>query len=215
VQLTYLSKYDYRRGLAPDATEQEKKRLMSGGRAQHICDVKIVDDDDNEVPNGTVGEICGRGPLVMKGYWAKPELTAETLRGGWLHTGDAGYKDDDGYVYIVDRKKDMIVSGGENVYSTEVEKAIYRHPDVLECAVIGIPDKKWGEAVSAFIVRKPDATVTEEGVKDFVRELISHYKVPKNVMFVDALPKAPTGKIQKVVLREKYWEGVGRRVGGT
>ena len=215
VQLTYLSKYDYRRGLAPDATEQEKKRLMSGGRAQHICDVKIVDDDDNEVPNGTVGEICGRGPQVMKGYWAKPELSAETLRGGWLHTGDAGYKDDDGYVYIVDRKKDMIVSGGENVYSTEVEKAIYRHPDVLECAVIGIPDKKWGEAVSAFIVRKPDATVTEDGVKDFVRELISHYKVPKNVMFVDALPKAPTGKIQKVVLREKYWEGVGRRVGGT
>jgi len=215
VQLTYLSKYDYRRGLTPKASEQDKKRLMSGGRAQHLCEVKIVDDDDNVVPLGTVGEICGRGPQVMKGYWAKEQLSADTLRGGWLHTGDMGYIDEDGYVYIVDRKKDMIVSGGENVYSTEVEKAIYRHDQVLECAVIGIPDKKWGEAVAAFIVRKPNATVTENEVQVFVRELISHYKVPKFVTFVDALPKAPTGKIQKVVLREKHWEGINRRVGGT
>ena len=151
----------------------------------------------------------------MKGYWAKEQLTAETLKGGWLHTGDMGYMDDDGFVYVVDRKKDMIVSGGENVYSTEVEKAIYRHNQVLECAVIGLPDKKWGEVVAAFIVRKPDATITENDVQIFVRELISHYKVPKIVNFIDALPKAPTGKIQKVVLREKYWADASRRVGGT
>lgn len=215
VQLTYLSRYDYQRGLSPQATDIEKKRLMSGGRAQHLCEIKVVDDEDNQVPNGTVGEICGRGPQVMKGYWAKEQLTAETLKGGWLHTGDMGYLDDDGFVYVVDRKKDMIVSGGENVYSTEVEKAIYRHDQVLECAVIGLPDKKWGEVVAAFIVRKPDATITENDVQIFVRELISHYKVPKIVNFVDALPKAPTGKIQKVVIREKYWAGAGRRVGGT
>jgi acyl-CoA synthetase (AMP-forming)/AMP-acid ligase II len=215
VQLTYLSKYDYRRGLSLKASEQEKKRLMSGGRAQHLCAVKIIDDDDNEVQIGTVGEICGRGPQVMKGYWAKDELTAETLRGGWLHTGDMGYMDEDGYVYVVDRKKDMIVSGGENVYSTEVEKAIYRHDQVLECAVIGIPDKKWGEIVAAFVVRKPGATVTENELQVFVRQLISHYKVPKSVSFVESLPKAPTGKIQKVVLRDKYWKGASRRDGGT
>jgi acyl-CoA synthetase (AMP-forming)/AMP-acid ligase II len=206
----FMSKADHVR-----ADREAPELLRAAGRVGALAAVRIVDAEDNDCPVGVAGEIVVRGDQVLAGYWNRPEANAEAFRGGWFHTGDVARMDDEGFVYIVDRKKDMIVSGGENVYSTEVEKAIYRHADVLECAVIGIPDKKWGEAVSAFIVRKPDATVTEEGVKDFVRELISHYKVPKNVMFIDALPKAPTGKIQKVVLREKYWEGVGRRVGGT
>jgi acyl-CoA synthetase (AMP-forming)/AMP-acid ligase II len=212
---TYLSVEDYQRGLAADATDAEKQRLLSGGRAQHLCLAKVVDEDDNELPVGEVGEICGWGPNVMKGYWNKRELSAETLKGGWLHTGDLGYMDKDGYIYIVDRKKDMIVSGGENVFSTEVEKALYRHEQVLEVAVIGVPDEKWGEAVTAFVVRKDGATVTEDELRDHCRALIAGYKVPKSVHFVESLPKAATGKIQKKVLRDDFWSGHGRRVGAS
>ena len=129
---TYLSMENYRRGLSADASAEQRQRLLSGGRAQHLCLMKIVDDDDNELPPGKVGEICGWGPNIMKGYWNKPEQTEEALRGGWLHTGDMGYLDEDGYVYIVDRKKDMIVSGGENVYSTEVERR--RSIDTMPCS---------------------------------------------------------------------------------
>ena len=126
-------------------------RIKSAGRAVIGCEIRILDQDDNEVPPGTVGEICGRGPLVMLGYWNQPDLTANTLRNGWLHTGDGGYMDNDGFVYVVDRLKDMIVSGGENVYSAEVEDALYSHPAVAECAVIGVPDDTWGERVHAVV----------------------------------------------------------------
>ncbi len=212
---TYLSMADYRRGLADDASVQERQRLLSGGRAQHLCLMKIVDDDDNELPVGEVGEICGWGPNVMRGYWNKPEQTAEALRGGWLHTGDIGYLDADGYVYVVDRKKDMIVTGGENVFSTEVEKALYRHPAVLEAAVIGIPDPTWGEAVTAFVVVRAGASIYEREVIEFCKAHIAHYKAPKSVRTVEALPKAATGKIQKSVLREQHWQGHRRNVGAT
>ncbi|MDP1792776.1 MAG: long-chain fatty acid--CoA ligase [Acidimicrobiales bacterium] len=212
---TYLSAEDYRRGLAQDATDTERQRLLSGGRAQHLCLARIVDGDDETLGIGEVGEICGWGPNVMKGYWNKPELTQETLKGGWLHTGDLGYMDEDGYVYVVDRKKDMIVTGGENVFSSEVEKALYQHSDVLEAAVIGIPDARWGEAVTAFVVRRAGTTSSEEDLRSHCRGLISHYKVPKQVLFVDALPKAATGKIQKAALRDQYWTGQGRRVGAS
>lgn len=212
---TYLSAEDYRRGLAEEANDAERQRLLSGGRAQHLCLAKVVDDDDQALDIGEVGEICGWGPNVMRGYWNKPELTEETLRGGWLHTGDLGYMDADGYVYVVDRKKDMIVTGGENVFSTEVEKALYRHDDVLEVAVIGIPDEQWGEAVTAFVVRKEGATADETALRDHCRPIIAHYKVPKSVIFVDTLPKAATGKIQKAALRDQYWAGQSRRVGAS
>jgi acyl-CoA synthetase (AMP-forming)/AMP-acid ligase II len=212
---TYLSADDYRRGLDADATDQEKHRLLSGGRAQHLCLAKVVDKDDNLLPPGEVGELCGWGPNVMKGYWQKPELTEENLRGGWLHTGDAGYMDADGYVYVVDRTKDMIVSGGENVYSTEVERALYAHADVLEAAVIGIPDDKWGEAVTAFVVPKEGTSPDADAVRAHCRDLIAPYKIPKSVRFVDELPKSATGKIQKAALREEFWTGKGRSVGST
>ena len=216
---TYLSAADYHRGLSPDATEAQKRRLSSGGRAQHCNVMRIVDDQDEALPPGTVGEICARGPNVMAGYWNKPDLTAETLRGGWLHTGDMGYLDEDGYVYVVDRKKDMIVSGGENVYSSEVEAVLYRMAEVLECAVIGVPDERWGEAVQAFVVKARDAAGSDDEIRTRIlaaaRESIAAYKVPKNVSFVDSLPKSATGKIQKAVLRDQAWGDRERRVGAS
>jgi long-chain acyl-CoA synthetase len=217
---TYLSAADYRRGFSPDATEAERRRLQSGGRVQHCNLVKIVDEHDNELPVGEVGEICASGPNVMAGYWNKPDLTEATLAGGWLHTGDVGYLDEDGYVYVVDRKKDMIVSGGENVFSSEVEAALYRSNDVLECAVVGIPDDRWGEAVMAFVVRSSSTAAESEDavrlrVEAVAREYLAAYKVPKQIVFADTLPKSPTGKIQKVALREQYWSGSDRRVGAS
>lgn len=180
--------------------------------------MKIFDDNDNELPLGEVGEICAQSPNAIVGYWNKPELTAETLRGGWLHTGDMGYMDKDSYVYIVDRKKDMTVSGGENIFSSEVEAAFYRSPLVLECAVIGIPDERWGEAVHAFIVplsAAAEATGLESQLMAVAREHLAAYKVPKGITIIKELPKVATGKIQKVTLRDKYWGGKSRRVGAS
>jgi len=137
------------------------KRLRSGGRPVHTAEIRIVDEQDREVPRGTVGQIVARGPMVMQGYWNQPKLTAEALRNGWMHTGDGGYMDDEGFVYIVDRIKDMIITGGENVYSAEVENAIFQHPAVAMCAVIGAPDDKWGERVHAVVSLKPGETATE------------------------------------------------------
>lgn len=167
--------------------------------------VRIVDADGNEVPRGVVGEITARGPNIMLGYWNKPEETAKALRGGWLFTGDGGYMDAEGNLFIVDRIKDMIVSGGENVYSAEVENAIAQHPAVAMCAVIGIPHEKWGEAVHAVVVRKPGTELSEEAVRAHCRELIAGYKCPKTVAFSDALPLSSAGKILKRDLREPYW----------
>ena len=217
---TYLSAEDYRRGFAADATDTEKQRLQSGGRAQHCNLVRIVDENDRVLGPGEIGEICASGPNVMSGYWNKPELTAQTLAGGWLHTGDVGYLDEDGYVYVVDRKKDMIVSGGENVYSSEVEAALYRSQDVLECAVIGVPDRQWGEAVTAFVVRSSSTAAEDESevrarIEAVARNFLAAYKVPKRIEFAESLPKSSTGKIQKVVIRDQYWAASDRRVGSS
>lgn len=216
---SYLAATDYRRGFAPEATEKDRQRLCSAGRVQHCNLVKVVDDSGRELPVGRVGEICAYGPNIMAGYWNKPELSAKTLRGGWLHTGDLGYLDEDGYIYVVDRKKDMIVSGGENVYSSEVEAVLYRSEDVLECAVVGVPDERWGEAVHAFVVRSSTCVGDEEEVRSRVvaiaRELLAAYKVPKRIEFVEALPKAATGKIQKAKLRDAFWANADRRVGAA
>ena len=142
----------------------------------------------------------------MVGYWGRPELTAETIREGWMWTGDVATWDEEGYIFIVDRAKDMIISGGENIYSTQVESAIYQHPAVLEAAVIGVPDNEWGEAVKAVVVLKPGCSATEQEIIDTARENLASYQKPRSIDFVDELPKAPTGKILKRTLRDAYWQ---------
>jgi len=187
-------------------------RLRSGGQAAPHAEVRIVDPAGSEVPRGEVGEIVCRGGHVMLGYWGKPAETAAALRSGWVHTGDAGWMDDDGYLYVADRLKDMIVTGGENVYSTEVENAVAAHPAVANCAVVAVPDDLWGERVHAIVVRKPGAEVTEEQIRDHAKTLIAGYKAPRTVEFVGVLPVTPTGKVLKRELRAKYWAGTERGV---
>jgi acyl-CoA synthetase (AMP-forming)/AMP-acid ligase II len=186
--------------------------LKSAGRASLINEVRVVDDQDIEVPRGTVGEVTVRGANVMLGYWNKPEQSAAALRGGWMHTGDGGYMDEDGYLYIVDRMKDMIVSGGENVYSAEVENALSQHAAVAVSAVIGIPSEQWGESVHAVVVLKPGTQATASELSDHCRQLIAGYKCPRTVEFRDALPMTGAGKIQKTELRKPHWEGRARAV---
>ncbi len=188
----------------PGGDERDRKRLTSVGQATTATQVAILDDDDLEVPAGTIGEICFRSPTVMNGYWNNSVATQETLRNGWLHTGDVGYMDADGFIYLADRKKDMIVSGGENVYSREVEEALMSHPAVQDAAVIGVPDPKWGEAVLGVIVLKPDPTVAADDLVRHCRGLIAGYKCPKRIEFVTQLPRLPSGKISKVALREQF-----------
>ncbi|CAG2155867.1 long-chain-fatty-acid--CoA ligase [Cupriavidus numazuensis] len=194
----------------PEARQRGK--LRSAGRASFCTEVRIVDLEDREVPRGTVGEIVVRGPNVMQGYWNKPEQTAEALRDGWMHTGDGGYMDDDGFIFVVDRLKDMIISGGENVYSAEVENALAQHAAVSSCAVIGIPSAEWGEAVHAVVVCKPGASVSAEALIAHCKTLIAGYKCPRSVQFRDALPLSGAGKILKTELRKPYWEDQARKV---
>jgi acyl-CoA synthetase (AMP-forming)/AMP-acid ligase II len=149
----------------------------------------------------------------MKGYWNRPEATEEAIRDGFFYTGDAGYFDEDGFLFIHDRVKDMIISGGENIYPAEVENAVFGHPDVADVAVIGVPDEKWGEAVKAIVVRKPDTNPDADAIIAWARDRIAGYKCPKSVDFADELPRNPSGKILRKDLREKYWQGVERRVG--
>lgn len=205
--VTYLMPQDHRRALAG-----EPKLLLAAGRAMLGTEVRIVDENDVPVPNGTIGEIVARGPQMMRGYWNLPEASAEALRGGWMHTGDAGIIDDEGYVYVQDRVKDMIVSGGENVYPREVEEVLYQHPGVAEAAVIGVPSDQWGEEVKAVVVRKAGVDVTAEQLVEFCRGRLGGYKRPRTVDFVDALPRNPSGKVLKKELREPYWMGHDRRV---
>ena len=172
-----------------------------------------VDDDDNELPRGQVGEIIVRGPNIMLGYWQQPELTAEALRGGWMHSGDGGYMDDRGFVFIVDRMKDMVISGGENIYSAEVEDALYQHAAVVECAVIGIPDDRWGEAVHAVVRLQDGADTSAEELIAHSHTLIAGFKCPRSITFVEEpLPLSGAGKILKTELRKPYWEGMEKQV---
>lgn len=194
------------------AEGQKAGKLRSAGRATMICELRIVDPQGKEVPRGTVGEIAVRGPGVMLGYWNKPDLTANAVRDGWMHTGDGAYMDDDGFVYIVDRMKDMIITGGENVYSAEVENALAQHPAVGTCAVIGIPNDQWGESVHAVVVLKPGASATEEQLTAHCRTLIAGYKCPRSIEIRDALPVSGAGKILKTELRKPFWAGRERKV---
>jgi long-chain acyl-CoA synthetase len=159
--------------------------------------MKLVDNDGNEVPQGERGEIVMRGPFVMRGYWNKPEATAEVMRDGWFHTGDIGVVDEDGYYFIVDRKKDLVIRGGYNVYPREVEEVLYAHPAVREAAVVGIPHEQLGEEVAAAVALKPGADVTPEELRDYVKQRVAAYKYPRVVWIADELPMSPTGKILK------------------
>ena len=187
-------------------------RLRSAGQAIAPAEVRIVDAEDQDVARGSIGEIIARGPMVMQGYWNKPQETAAALRTGWMHTGDIGYMDADGFVFMVDRVKDMIITGGENVYSGEVENAIAQLPEVSMSAVIGIPNDNFGEQVHAVIVLRPGAALTAPAVIDHCRSLIAGYKCPRSVEFRDQLPLTAAGKLQKFQLREPFWQGRERRV---
>jgi len=189
--------------------EQRYVRQAMTGFADAGIEIRVVDDRDTEVPHDgtTVGEIVTRSDGVMKGYWNQPEATAEALRGGWFHTGDMATMDQDGYLLIVDRKKDIIVSGGENISSLEVEKTIVAHPAVMEAGVIPVPDEKWGEVPMALVVLKPGAEASESELIEFCRSRLAHYKCPHSVEFRESLPKTGTGKILKKDLRKKYWQG--------
>jgi long-chain acyl-CoA synthetase len=182
--------------------------VKSAGRPVVGVEVRVVDAQDRDMPVGQAGEVIARGPNVMKGYWNRPEINAEVLRGGWMHTGDIGAFDEEGFLYLLDRKKDMIKTGSENVYSPEVESTVCAHPAVLEAAVIGIPDERWGEAVRAVVAVRPGAKLTETELIEWCRGRLTHFKCPTSVVFTESLPKGGTGKIQKTALRELYGAAV-------
>ncbi len=188
-------------------------RLLSCGKPLKDIEVRVVGADGDDLAAGEVGEIITRSALNLKSYWNQPEATAAAIRGDWFYTGDAGYLDTDGYLYIYDRVKDMIISGGENIYPAEIESALANHPAVADVGVIGVPDPEWGESVKAIVVKAPETEVTVEELIAFAREHIAGYKVPKSIDFVEALPRNPSGKILTRELREPYWEEQERQVG--
>jgi len=199
--------------LAPEDHIEGLDRMRSAGKAMPGVELAILDADGKHLPPGEVGEIATRSGSNMVGYWNLPEATAKTLdRDGWLRTGDAGYMDKDGYLYIHDRIKDMIISGGENIYPAEVESAICDHPDVAEVAVVGVPDEQWGEAVKAIVVMKPGKAATASDIIGFTRQRIAAFKTPKTVDFMEALPRNASGKILRRHLRDPYWAGRERQV---
>ena len=196
----------------PDMSPEEQKVLASCGQPCLGVHARIVDEDGNDVKPHVVGEIVVQSKSVMMGYWRKPDETRNVMVGGWLHTGDMGYYDEKGFMYIVDRKKDMIISGGENVYPREIEEVLYRHPAVSEAAVIGIPDAKWVERVHAVVTLKEGQGVGSDEIIAFCKEHLARYKAPRSVEFVEFLPKNPQGKIMKRQIREKYWQGCERKI---
>jgi len=188
-------------------------RMSSCGRPSFGSELRIVDPEGREVAHGEIGEIVYRGPGTIAGYWKRPEDTAAAIRAGWLHTGDAGIEDDEGFFYIKDRVKDMIVTGAENVYPAEIESILATHPGVADVAVIGVPDERWGEAVKAVIVREPQfASLSAEEVIAWSRRHLAGFKCPSSIDFVNTIPRNPSGKMLKRELREPYWRGVDRRV---
>ena len=194
--------------------ENQLRFKSKTGREFIGVELKVVNEQGQEIKKDEieVGEIIVRGDTVTKGYWKLPRETKKSIKKGWLYTGDMAVMDEEGYVTIVDRKKDMILTGGENVYSTEVENILYIHPAILECAVVGVPDEKWGEAVKGIVALKPGHQAAAEEIIQFCKDRIAHYKVPKSIDFVEALPRTGSGKIHKKELRDKYWKGYGKKV---
>ena len=189
---------------SPEEVEKKLKRLTSIGKPLDDVEVRIVDEEGNDVPLGEVGEIVAQGDRLMKGYWGQDEATAQTIRNGWLYTGDLGYFDEDGYIFLGGRSKDFIKRGGEMVSPEEVEQVLFSHPAVEDAAIIGVPDVDWGERVRAVLVLKQGATASEEEIIEYCRERLSSYKKPESVVFTDELPRNPMGKVLKRVLREQY-----------
>jgi len=199
--------------LRPDEHDLDNEaKLQSCGRPMPLVEFRIVDGDDNDVADGEPGELLIRQPSITKGYWRQPETTHAVLHNGWYRSGDIARRDAEGLYYIVDRAKDMIVSGGENIYSAEIENVISTHPDIAGVAVIGVPDPRWGEAVKAIVIVRAGATIDEAGVIGHCRSLLAAYKMPKSVDFVDVFPLVPSGKVSKKDLRSLYWAEGGRRV---
>jgi fatty-acyl-CoA synthase len=196
-------------------TEDYARRVRAGVPALGV-EIAVLDADDTPVPQDgrAIGEVCARSNVVFAGYWDQPAETAKAIRDGWFHTGDLAVWDAGFNIHIVDRQKDVIISGGENISSPEVEDALYRHPAVQECAVIGVPHDKWGETPKAIVVLRPNASVSSEELSAFCRQQLAHFKCPTSIDFADALPRTATGKLQKYRLREKYWEGRERKVAG-
>ena len=188
------------------------ERMLSCGRPMFGGHVRVVDAEGNDLPPRQVGEIVYRGESLMRGYWQREKETAQAIRGGWFHTGDAGYLDEEGFMFLKDRVKDMIVSGGENVYPAEIEAVLMGHPEILECAVIGVPDEKWGETVKAVVVRRGGTLLSETTLIEWSREKLAGFKRPRSVDFVEALPRNASGKLLKRTLREPYWASYERRV---
>jgi long-chain acyl-CoA synthetase len=203
--MTFLSQEDHIKAAIEGVNEE---RLKSCGREGFVTSVQVVDKDGNPVLNDgeTPGEIIVRSDANMVGYFRRPDLTEKTIRNGWMWTGDIATWDKDNYIFIKDRAKDMIISGGENIYSVQVEEAICKHEAVLETAVFGIPDDEWGESVKAYVVLKPNMSASEDDIINTAKQHLASYQKPKSVKFIDELPKAPTGKILKRNLRDPYWE---------
>jgi long-chain acyl-CoA synthetase len=208
-EITFFSKKSHQVLSKP---KEEQKVLASCGQPCVGVHVRIVDENNNDVKSYSVGEVVVQSKMVMVQYWHKPDETRDVMVDGWLHTGDMGYYDEKGYIYLVDRKKDMIVTGGENVYPREVEEVLYRHPAVAEAAVIGVPDDLWIERVHAVVVLKEGQHATGDVIMEFCKQHLARYKAPKSVEFVESLPKNPQGKILKRELKEKYWTGLDKRV---
>ena len=206
--IAYLSP----REIVLNGEKKAEKRLASVGRPFLNVEVRVVGNDGKDVKPGEIGEITVRSEHVMKGYWQKPEATAEALKDGWLHTGDLGMMDEDGYVFLIDRKKDIIISGGYNIYAREVEEVLNNHEAVAEAAVFGIPDPEWGESVKAVVALKPGVQATENELTEFCRKSLASYKKPKSIDFLSELPKSSLGKIAKKELKDKYWQGYNRRI---
>ena len=205
--ISVMSAADHRRALA-----DRPELLLSAGRPILGCEVRIVGEDDEPLPNGEIGEIIAYGPQLMSGYWNLPDESTAALKGGWMHTGDAGRLDDDGYIYIQDRLKDMIVSGGENVYPAIVEAALFAHPAVADVAVIGVPDEQWGETVKAVVVVREGESVSDEELMEFCSGKLGGFERPRSVDFIEAIPRNASGKVLKRELRDPYWEGRDRQV---
>jgi acyl-CoA synthetase (AMP-forming)/AMP-acid ligase II len=195
-----------------DGTEKKAKRLKSAGREVMVAKVRIMDENGKFAPSGEIGEIVIQSDQVMKEYWRNPEETKKTLVDGWLHTRDMGYLDEDHYLYLVDRKNDMIITGGFNVYPREVEDVLYMHDAVLEAAVFGIPDDKWGETVKAVVSLKTGETATEDEIIAHCKTHLAGYKKPTSIDFVDEIPKSDNGKLLKKLLKAPYWEGKERAI---
>jgi acyl-CoA synthetase (AMP-forming)/AMP-acid ligase II len=187
-------------------------RLSSCGRPYPLIDVRILDENSVAVPAGTAGEICVRGDLVMKGYYHDQEQTETTIVDGWLHTGDIGHLDDEGYLHVTDRRKDMIISGGFNIYPSEIEQVIWSHPAVMDCAVIGTPDDDWGEAVAAVVELNPGMAVSAEELRKLCHDRLGGIRTPKRIEIVQALPRSASGKVLKREVRRPYWSGLDRAI---